>query len=451
MSGILALPEGCIAAVISSTTPRDACRLACVSTSFRSAADSDVVWDRFLPSDYLSAISDSDSSPKSSLLSKKELYLRACHNPLLINEGNLSFLLDKLSGKKCYMISAKALKIVWVDTPEYWEWISLPDARFPAVALLIDVCWFEIVGKINTSFMSPMTTYVAYLVFKSTHNSYGFHNNRVEATVGLVGSDGQTRTVYFHPNWQGIVPGDNHGLFPKTREDGWLETELGEFFYGASDEEGELSMTISEIHSGVWKRGLVVQGIEIRPKNGEFVSKFTEFLRDWYQALGEYRQLQLVKAPSTSQAMGINFREFLGDADQFYKQIRQEFFEMHCCSFHKKRYQVPLKNVSLPEGCLATVISFTTPCDAYRLACVSTSFGSAVNSDVVWYRFLPFDYLSVIFNSDSSPTSSLLSNKELYLRVCHNPLFINEEKMVYVVIDPVLFVLWENIFDKQPF
>ncbi|KAK0608072.1 hypothetical protein LWI29_025163 [Acer saccharum] len=116
MSGILALPEGCIANVISFTTPSDACRLACVSTTFRSAADSDVVWDRFLPSDYLSAISDSASSPASSLLSKKELYLRACHNPLLINEGKLSFW------------------IIWVDTPQYWKWISLPEARFPAVA-----------------------------------------------------------------------------------------------------------------------------------------------------------------------------------------------------------------------------------------------------------------------------------------------------------------------------
>ncbi|KAI9195013.1 hypothetical protein LWI28_010855 [Acer negundo] len=270
MSGILSLPEGCIANVISFTTPRDACRLAYVSTTFKSAADSDVVWDRFLPSDYLSAISDSASSPTSSLLSKKDLYLHACHNPLLINEGRLSFWLDKLSGKRCYMISPKELRIIWVDTPQYWKWISLPEARFPAVALLRAVCWFEIGGKINISLMSPVTTYVAYLVFKSTRYFDGFVNNRVEATVGLVGSNGQKRTVYLHPNQQGIVPGDgdNHGLFPKTRGDGWLESELGEFFYGGTDEEGELSMTILEIRRGNWKRGLVVQGIEIRPKNG---------------------------------------------------------------------------------------------------------------------------------------------------------------------------------------
>ena len=135
------------------------------------------------------------------------------------------------------------------------------------MALLIDVCWFEIGGKINTSLMSPKTTYVAYLVFKSTHNFFGFINNQVEATVGLAGSNGQKRIVYFHPKQKRIVLGDDHGL-PKTRGDGWLESELGEFFYGGTDEEGELSMTILEIRRGNWKGGLVVQGIEIRPKNG---------------------------------------------------------------------------------------------------------------------------------------------------------------------------------------
>ncbi|KAK0606836.1 hypothetical protein LWI29_004979 [Acer saccharum] len=80
MSGMLALPEDCIAAVISFTSPRDACHLACVSTTFRSAADSDIVWDRFLLTEYLSAISD--PGPVSSL-SKKELYIRSHYIPIL--------------------------------------------------------------------------------------------------------------------------------------------------------------------------------------------------------------------------------------------------------------------------------------------------------------------------------------------------------------------------------
>ncbi|KAK2635024.1 hypothetical protein Ddye_029816 [Dipteronia dyeriana] len=68
----------------------------------------------------------------------------------------------------------------------------------------------------------------------------------------------------------------------------------------------------------------------------EFVSRFTGSLRDWYQALGEYRQLQLVRCGSVSIATGIVFREFLGEASQFYKQTRQEFFEMTVCSLNKE-------------------------------------------------------------------------------------------------------------------
>ncbi|KAK4856295.1 hypothetical protein QYF36_016037 [Acer negundo] len=271
MSGILALPEGCIAAVISFTGPRDACRLACVSTTFRSAADSDTVWDRFLLPENLSAISDpvsGSSSSTCSVLSKKELYLRT--SPSLIQNGKLSFWLDHPSGKKCYMISARELGITWAgsDTPQYWRWINdFPEARFPEVAELRAVCWFQIHGKIDTSLLSTTTTYAAYLVFKTTDNFFGFDNNPVEVAVGLARGNVQNRTVYFDRRQQNIVPGDNPGLFPKERGDGWLESELGEFFH-ISDEDGELSMTILGINRGNWKHGLVVQGIEMRPKKG---------------------------------------------------------------------------------------------------------------------------------------------------------------------------------------
>ncbi|KAK4858670.1 hypothetical protein QYF36_020213 [Acer negundo] len=114
MTGILALPEGCIAAVIAFTTPRDACRLACVSTAFRSAANSDVVWNRFLRPEYLSKISDPVSV---SSLPKKELYLRTCHN--LIQNGKLCFWIDLPSGKKYYMISPKELYIQDIEDIEY--------------------------------------------------------------------------------------------------------------------------------------------------------------------------------------------------------------------------------------------------------------------------------------------------------------------------------------------
>jgi len=48
--GFEGLPEGCIADILSCTTPTDACRLSLVSKLFHSAAESDALWERFLPS-----------------------------------------------------------------------------------------------------------------------------------------------------------------------------------------------------------------------------------------------------------------------------------------------------------------------------------------------------------------------------------------------------------------
>jgi hypothetical protein len=56
---IYVLPEECIAGVLSFTSPPDACRSSSVSTNFRSAAESDAVWESFLPPQYKSIISRS--------------------------------------------------------------------------------------------------------------------------------------------------------------------------------------------------------------------------------------------------------------------------------------------------------------------------------------------------------------------------------------------------------
>ncbi|KAH9649999.1 hypothetical protein KPL70_026190 [Citrus sinensis] len=82
------LPAECISRIISLTTPRDACISSTVCPIFKSAADSDSVWEKFLPSDYEQIISNlvSDSSLITSL-SKKDLYFHLCHNPIIINNG----------------------------------------------------------------------------------------------------------------------------------------------------------------------------------------------------------------------------------------------------------------------------------------------------------------------------------------------------------------------------
>ena len=85
--GFSSLPEGCIAHILSFTSPQDVCRFASVSSTFRSAADADAIWERFLPLEYGAEISDALSHIFPPFASKKELYLHLCRFPVLIHCG----------------------------------------------------------------------------------------------------------------------------------------------------------------------------------------------------------------------------------------------------------------------------------------------------------------------------------------------------------------------------
>lgn len=81
------LPEECIAAILSRTTPVDAVRLSLVSKTFRSAADSDAVWNHFIPSypDFIETIV-SKSPTFASIRTKKAVYLALCDRYIIISD-----------------------------------------------------------------------------------------------------------------------------------------------------------------------------------------------------------------------------------------------------------------------------------------------------------------------------------------------------------------------------
>ncbi|KAL1824694.1 hypothetical protein ACET3Z_011472 [Daucus carota] len=291
------LPEGCLAHSISYTTPVDACRLRLVASSVRLIADSNAVWERFLPSDYQQLISRAVPDDQGFVhymltsTSKKEFYIFLCDQPLVIDDGALSFSLDKPTAKKCFMIAASELQITWGDSPLYWSWKSDPESRFEKVIELMDVCWFEIRGKIDSSLLSPDTAYTTYLVYKAAGELSGFKDQPIEVSVGISGEDSMNRTVYLDHNVE-VQPRTTtlpkrRGLFhrfrakqqrpqaavsqvadnryPVIRKDGWLEVELAEY-YNKDLKNTELEISLREVKKLNWKRGLVIQGIEIRPK-----------------------------------------------------------------------------------------------------------------------------------------------------------------------------------------
>ncbi|XP_020239795.1 F-box protein PP2-B10 [Cajanus cajan] len=256
-----ALPEGCVASILSCTTPADVCRLSAVSKIFCSAAESDEVWERFLPSDYHSIVSQ--ASAPLNYDSKKALYFALADRPVIIDQGRKSFQLEKKSGKKCYMLAARALTVIWGDNENYWTWIVDPNSRFPEIAELKDVCWLEIRGVINTRALSPNTQYAAYLVFKMI-DAYGFRNRPVELSVEILGGHVSSKIVCLDSNRE--TPSNRvMGLQrPKDRNDGWLEIEMGEFFNPGLED--EVKMSVLETTNGNWKKGLFLEGIEVRPK-----------------------------------------------------------------------------------------------------------------------------------------------------------------------------------------
>ncbi|RYR25391.1 hypothetical protein Ahy_B02g059106 isoform A [Arachis hypogaea] len=390
------LPEGCIANIIARTTPKDACRLCAVSKLFKSAADSDYVWGRFLPSDVVSLVSHSHSH--SSLISlstsNKSLYLALSDRPTVIDKGKMSFQLDKKSGKKCYMLAARALTIVWGDTPRYWEWIPLEEsslhtlytivsrlwastaltsilslaalfvfslaasqlrrrslcltlrsastavaattvmmetlssfvasspppfshfvlplsssgsnyistaeattdltiglvfsrrscpsstsphlhllfillylflfflllcALFSEVARLEHVWWLEIRGVLSTLVLTPNTHYAAYLVFSMEEDRIGFQHCPVELSIGMLGGEASTKNVILDPESDGVRQ------LPNLRGNPWLEIEFGVFFVSSTEDE-QVQMSVVETEAGVLKSGLIIEGIEFRPK-----------------------------------------------------------------------------------------------------------------------------------------------------------------------------------------
>lgn len=162
--------------------------------------------------------------------------------------------------------------------------------RFSEGAELRVVCWLEIRGKIHCKMLSQNSTYTTYMVFKISDESYGLDSPLQEAAV-IIGENKLTRQVCLQghenegedeeevpQNYRSLMVPDIRRrlrrrncrippgvIVPKKRADGWMEIEMGEF-KNEEGEDGEVSISLMETIGGNWKKGLILQGIEIRAK-----------------------------------------------------------------------------------------------------------------------------------------------------------------------------------------
>jgi len=118
--------------------------------------------------------------------------------------------------------------------------------------------------------LSANTLYGAYLKVKTADRAYGLDLLPSEVSVE-VGKQRSQGTVCIHScrkaNTKTSFP------FPRKLEDEeWSEIELGSFYTHYSNE--EVRMCLKEVKGAHLKGGLIVDGIEIRPKHLEKASAY---------------------------------------------------------------------------------------------------------------------------------------------------------------------------------
>ncbi|XP_054786646.1 F-box protein PP2-B15-like [Prosopis cineraria] len=277
-SNIDTLPEDCVSAILSFTSPADASRFCSVSSSLRSPALSDLLWLSFLPDDYPNILSRAVTPLLFS--SKRDLFY-ALSRPILIDGGSKSFQLDKSSGEKSYILSATELSVTWGNDPLLWSWTPMPESRFSVVAHLRTVSWLEIKCTIRTGILTPSTWYGAYLIMKVSRRAYGLDRaaSEVSVEVGNVVKKGkaylcdrderkQKMEALFYGSRREMLressETEEDEKFPSRREDGWMEIELGEFYSGEEDQ--DVKVSLMEVGYQL-KAGLILEGVELRPNH----------------------------------------------------------------------------------------------------------------------------------------------------------------------------------------
>lgn len=130
------------------------------------------------------------------------------------------------------------------------------------MAELRTVSWLEIEGKIETRILTPNTSYAVYLIMKISHREYGLDTAPADVSITVANKLVQSGKAYLCPKDHNKFHGIGN---PSKREDGWMEIELGEFFFNEGEDDDEVKISFMEVGYQL-KGGLIIEGIEVRPR-----------------------------------------------------------------------------------------------------------------------------------------------------------------------------------------
>uniref|UniRef100_A0ACD5VB79 Uncharacterized protein n=1 Tax=Avena sativa TaxID=4498 RepID=A0ACD5VB79_AVESA len=169
---------------------------------------------------------------------------------ILLAGKTKKYWVDERSRHNCFTLLPRGLHITWSEDPQYWTWQPLKDdgGTETEAAALRNVCWLEIIGRQELSHLTPGVTYEAVLEAMLTDPAYGWST---PVNLRLKLPDGTTQE-------------HKESLEGKPRGQ-WLRLKVGEVT-PRKGQSGEAEVSLFEYEGGQWKRGLLVKGIKIVPK-----------------------------------------------------------------------------------------------------------------------------------------------------------------------------------------
>ncbi|CAI9284400.1 unnamed protein product [Lactuca saligna] len=170
---------------------------------------------------------------------------------VFFNQNRKKYWIDKATFGNCFMVFARDFSVAWGSDKRYWDWPSIKETSevFIDVAELLQVSWLSVGSKFDTANLTVGMNYEVVFVMMLKEDS-----------------DGWSAPVTFRldlPN--GNKQQHEESLLKKPRLQ-WFEIQVGEFMVEPKND-GIIKFMLGETNSGGWKRGLVVKGVVIRPKN----------------------------------------------------------------------------------------------------------------------------------------------------------------------------------------
>ncbi|KAF8042549.1 hypothetical protein BT93_A1011 [Corymbia citriodora subsp. variegata] len=267
--GLGDIPESCVACVFLYLTPPEICNLARLNRAFRGAASSDAVWEAKLPANYQDLLDLMSSPEMYQNLSKKDIFA-LLSRPTSVDDGKEVWL-DRVTGRVCMSIPARAMAITGINDGRYWNWLPTEESRFHEVAYLQQVWWFEVDGAVRFPFPPDIYTISFRLhlgkfskrlgrrvcCFEHTHG-WGIKPVKFELST----SDGQQASseCCLDETAQDEIDG-NH------KRGCWIEYKVGEFIVSHTDPATEVRFSMKQIDCTHSKGGLCVDAVYIVPSD----------------------------------------------------------------------------------------------------------------------------------------------------------------------------------------